>query len=380
MFFYSESDGGSGGAVVLPTSWSQVDEILSPEQEKGYFGEVIDISSDGNTILTSAFYSNDRIGRAHVYEKTNGIWTKLQTIDPSGQDAGGYFGRQLAISADGTQLAISAYNSAKVYIYEKQGNSYIETKILQTSYSGFGFPALNFSPNGNILTVAAESNYSVTVFEKQQNGDWTQIQHITSPGNSWIAFGWSPRIGLNEDGSTLLIGASYDDMDAQTGERKGAVYHYERQNGQYQQVQKIISDNGYYGEYFGTGFSLSNDGSTLTINSRIGKMYLFKKEGGSFIQKNEISLNAGGNNSGRNHHLSADGKTVVVDVRDLQKMRIFRIENDMLQELQELSFSNAWAPSFVATNSNGSTIVAGDRNKVVNGVSGAGSVYIFQGT
>jgi len=79
-----------------------------------YLGKQVDITSDGNTIVMSAGTLTDATGVAKIYNYvSDNNWTLKQTllgtVAASSQTG---FGRDLKISADGTNLSISAYTDS----------------------------------------------------------------------------------------------------------------------------------------------------------------------------------------------------------------------------------------------------------------------------
>ena len=129
------------------------------------------------------------VGCVSVYHKENGEWVQNTTLRNSDYSAEQYFGRRLAMSSDGTILAVSAPNKlggdghrGYVYLYTYSGTtqSWSEIDILgDTGITGmeeFGH-SLSLTGNGDRLAVTfKKTDLAVTtrgvIIYKLENGHW----------------------------------------------------------------------------------------------------------------------------------------------------------------------------------------------------------------
>ena len=246
MFFYSESD-EAGGGVFLPTSWSELTKLTASDKgANDYFGNSVSISRDGSTMAVGAFIEDPNgildAGSVYVFQNTNGTWTEVQKLTASDKEMFDRFGFSVSISEDGSTLAVGAF---------------IEV------------------PNG------ISNAGSVYVFQNT-NGTWTEVQKLTaSDKGGYDQFGYSVSISL--DGSTIAVGANEEDPNGIPG--AGSVYIFQNTNGTWTEVQKLTASDKEAYDRFGTSVSISEDGSTLAVGARYedpngisgaGSVYVFQ--------------------------------------------------------------------------------------------------------
>ncbi|RYE16498.1 MAG: hypothetical protein EOP51_25675, partial [Sphingobacteriales bacterium] len=99
---HNSSQGGVTVFVKSGNTWTQQGNILA---ETGWRtqGNSVAISADGNTIISGANQTDNNVGTAFIYVRSNGIWTLQQKVSPSTwiDNFGVYFGASAALSADG---------------------------------------------------------------------------------------------------------------------------------------------------------------------------------------------------------------------------------------------------------------------------------------
>ena len=244
-----------------------------------WFGDVLDLSSDGNTLAVGAPREDSSLtgvnstatdttindsGAVYVFTKSNNVWQQEAYIKASNTGADDHFGSSISLSGDGKTLVVGAENedgnsdaksnSGAVYVFYKATLSWTQQAYLKPTHSDnddqFGaFGALDISDNGNIVAVGA-------VYE--------------------------------DSGETGFTGTGSDDTSANAG----AAYIFTRSSSVWQQTQYIKADNTGAGDNFGT-LSLSGDGTTLVVGapledgiaSNAGAVYVFVYNGTSWSQE-----------------------------------------------------------------------------------------------
>ena len=258
-------------------------------------------------------------GSVHLFLKTNDLWVYQTTIDDSfpglSLDLNGYFGSSVALSADGSRLAIGAArseinreDSGSVYLFTNDGTGWVyETVIDETvneialgGYTYFG-SSVAFSDDGTVLAVGAiryagASSGSGGVYLFSYDGSSWNHETIISGDTQGFGgvgasfFGYS--VALSADGSFLVVGSVKDRTSDFVF--TGAVHMFAEQDGAWGYVESFdndtpglaLGDN----DYFGSGVSVSDNGSLLAVGafsdddadvgSNTGIVYLFQKQAG----------------------------------------------------------------------------------------------------
>ncbi len=154
-------------------------------------------------------------------------------LKASNTDAGDGFGVRVAMSADGSTLAVAAMAEASesTGIDGDQGNS--------TSAPGFG---------------------AVYVFAKT-GGVWAQQAYVKASIVTQGSFG--SGLALSADGDTLAVGAYMDTQPTSIG----AVYVFVRTGTSWAQQARLLSPNAHDAGFFGNSVALSADGNTLAAGA-----------------------------------------------------------------------------------------------------------------
>ncbi|MFT7051575.1 MAG: hypothetical protein ACJAZK_002187 [Psychroserpens sp.] len=269
-----DPNGNASGSVKVFSNingdWIQIGENINGESESDFFGLALDLSSDGSILAIGAHFNGDS-GNVRIFENQSGVWTQIgQDID--GESIGDQSGWSVSISSDGTIVAIGAPE--------------------------------NF--NGG-------SAGHVRIYENQ-SGVWTQIgQDIDGEANGDKS---GRSVSLSLDGNIVAIGASNND---ENGFHSGHVRIYENQSGVWTQIGQDL--DGYaQNDNFGRSVSLSSDGYTVAIGSRLsssppfsGYAKVYKLQDNSWIQVG-LDLNGDGvsDHFGWDIKLSSNGNLLAV--------------------------------------------------------------------
>ena len=237
----------------------------------------------------------------------------------------GHIGSGVAISGDGTTLAVgaqheassargingnqndeSAYNAGAVYVFTKTGATWSQQAYIKASNTGSGDHfgnAVALSADGNTLAVAAfwESGRATGINGDQNDNSipqagavyvftragstWTQQAYIKASNTGKAGVGDEPGEGdqfgfslaLSDDGNTLAVGAPTEDSAAagingnqanDSAITAGAVYVYRRTGASWAQQAYVKSDAAPMataGDQFGYSVALNADGTTLAV-------------------------------------------------------------------------------------------------------------------
>jgi len=280
----------------------------------------------------------------------------------TGNDAGAddNFGRAVSLNSAGNIALIGAYNedpngisnAGSAYIFTGSGNSWIQTAKITGNDAGaddnFGW-AVSLNSAGNVALIGA--------YQEDPNGisNAGSAYIFTGSGNSWIQtakirandagaddnFGWA--VSLNSAGNVALIGAHLEDPNGINA--AGSAYIFTGNGNSWVQTAKITANDAGTDDKFGIRVSLNSIGNVALIGAytedpngitNAGSAYIFTGSGNSWIQTAKIT----GNDAGADDNFG---------------------------------FS-------VSLNSIGNVALVGAHNEDPNGISNAGSAYIFTGS
>lgn len=263
----------------------------------------IEVSANGST--SSYRVAITRFGAEQAY------------LHASNSGTSDYFGRGVALSADGNTLVVGAH-------YESSAEKGVAS----------GTDTVNGAPLSG----------AVYVFVKATDGSWAQQACLkASNTDSSDAFGWS--LAISADGNFVAAGA-YGESSAEKGivegtdtanlaQSSGAVYVFARTGGKWAQQACLKASNAEAYDYFGWTVALSSDATTLAVSATgedsaeqgvatgtdtangapdSGATYVFTRSGAQWIQQVCLKASNPGNqdNFGNSVSLAGDGNTLVV--------------------------------------------------------------------
>ena len=265
--------GGSTAAEALSESLAQQGPKLTSGEQggQGYFGRSVALSADGGTALIGAPHAGGEAGAAWVFTHAGSTWTQQTMLTGTGEEVGSaHFGNSVALSADGNTAVVGAL----------------------TDNNGLG---------------------AVWVFTRS-GATWTPQAKLTGGGELGAGrFGAS--VALSADGETLVVGAPYDGRD------QGAIWVFTRSGSTWTQQGEKLTASEEDGEVeLGRGVALSADGNTAMAggphdDGDVGAAWVFTRLGSSWTQQG-AKLTGGGEVGeglfGRDLALSENGDTALV--------------------------------------------------------------------
>jgi hypothetical protein len=309
----------NAGAVYVFTrddgAWSQQAYIKASNTEADdAFGSSVALSSDGNTLAVGAGgedssatgvngnesdNSIENSGAVYLYTRSGSTWSQQAYVKASNPDVGDNFGYRLALSANGSALAVGAPNedssatgvnanhsdnsapqAGAVYVFSRSGTAWSQEAYVKASNTDpidyFGW-SVALSGDGDTLAVGAwaESSDATGVNGDQRNNSAPTsgaVYVLTRDGSTWSQqayvkasnpdpndlFGWS--VALAADGNTLAVGAYYEDQT-------GAAYVLARSGSTWSQQAYVKASNAEPADIFGDSVALSSDGNTLAVSA-----------------------------------------------------------------------------------------------------------------
>lgn len=311
-------------------------------------------------------------GAAYVFVQQNGQWTQQAYLKASNAEANDAFGYAVAISGEtivvgayneasnaqgvnGDQIDNSAGGSGAVYVFDRQNGQWSQSAYVKASNAetndAFG---ISVDISGNALVVGAfneassatgvngdQMNNAIVgsgaayVFERQ-NGQWTQQAYLKA-SNPELNDLFGNLVAISE--GTIIVGA-YGESSSAAGVNgnqmdnsavfSGAVYVFERQNGQWSQAAYLKASNPGANDSFGYDAAISGDTIVVGALSEAsnatgvngnqtddsaegsGAAYVFVRQNGQWTQQAYLKASNTGDADGFGVSVDVFGDTVVV--------------------------------------------------------------------
>lgn len=249
-----------------PSSFDEAGEIVSTGEN---FGNALALSENGDTLAVGALAESSAAtgvngneaydcdvavncavssGATYIFIRTAGVWSQQAYIKAFWVDPEDHFGYAVALSADGSTLAVGA-----------DGEDSSATGINVT--------------NGHLSNIGQLSG-AAYVFTRSGT-DWSQEAYIkasNTESNSSAQDFFGRALALSADGDTLAVGAPGEDSASvgvngdQTNNaatNAGAAYVFTRGSGIWVQQAYVKASNTDALDGFGNALALSGDGATL---------------------------------------------------------------------------------------------------------------------
>jgi len=313
-------------------SWDQLGEDIDGDFFGDDFGYSVAMSDDGSRIIIGAPKKLSR-GQVRVYQFQDS-WEKFgQDID--GEGLGDDFGGSVAMSGDGTHIAIGANlndgidsnNGGHVRVYallESLNSTWVQLgdDIYGEAEGDRSGQSVAMSDDGSRIIIGAQYNNAnsingnighARVYEFQDS--WEQLGYDIDGEAESDKSGWS--VAMSGDGTRIAIGAKNNDGN---GSDSGHVRVYELVEGLWEQLGKDI-DGEAEGDRFGSSVAMSDDGSRITIGATLndgngsysGHVRVYALLEDSWEQLgNDIDGEAGNDRSGFSVAMSGDGTRITI--------------------------------------------------------------------
>jgi hypothetical protein len=169
-------DHGLGAAWVFTrtgSTWTQQGQKLTANDERGAgtFGGGVALSEDGGTALIGGEQDNNDLGAAWIFTRTGSRWSQHGSkLVGSGETGNGWFGKTVALSADGKLALIGGHvDNAEIgaaWVFTRTGTAWIQQGPKLTGSGEIGAGAFGFklalSADGNTALIGGtDDNQSV---------------------------------------------------------------------------------------------------------------------------------------------------------------------------------------------------------------------------
>jgi hypothetical protein len=284
------------------------------------FGEAVAVSGDTLVIGGTDFNVGwgDQLGSVHVYQREAEGWAlqaRLQASDArDGFQFDPHFGASVAIAGDtiivgapGADHRQAGDNTGAVYIFQREGGSWVEVAKLEASqptpHAWFGD---RIALHGDTLAVAGNHNDGVYIFQRDGESwqEQARLEFQVSADTVWS------RVSLALYGDTLAAGVTDSQLfgrqeatwNATRGDywpNRGAVFVYQREAAGWTQIVRLDGEADF-------GFALALGASpqapagsadTLAIGSSgdnsagvsAGAVYIYGRQGDSWRQQARLT-------------------------------------------------------------------------------------------
>jgi len=282
----NDSSGGDAGHVRVyswnGTTWTQTGSDIDGEAASDNSGSSVAMSADGNRIAIGAQRndgSGNMAGHVRVYSWNGTAWTQTGS-DIDGEAAEDQSGYSVAMSADGTRIAIGAIlndgngiTAGHVRIYTLANGTWTPTGSDidgqdAGDYSGY---SLDMSADGNHIVIGAISADHARVFSLV-NGAWLQTASDIDGEAAGDNSGFS--VAMSASGTRIAVGATLNDNSyADAGHVR---VHVVLNTPAAPTISSIAAANGSLSVAFTPG---ANDGSPITN-------YKYSIDGTNFVALN----------------------------------------------------------------------------------------------
>lgn len=325
-----DSCGDTGALYVFErsgTSWAQTTYIKpSNTFYSGAFGHEVAIARDGRTIVVGApgdksngkgvgGTQNDNsafwTGAALVFVRTSTSWAQQAYIKATNAGGNDFFGRSVAISADGNVVAVGAIGEASqatgvggaqtdnsfsyagaTYVFRRAGVTWTQEAYLKASNTGDGDEfgtALSLSALGDTLVVTAYGEDSNSASDPTNNSQLSAgAVYVFTKASTWSQQAYLKRaaptngdylglaVALSADGNRLVVGSVGDDTTMQgidpapvggLADSSGAAEVYDRSGTTWSRTHVIKATNTGAFDIFGEGVAITADGTAIAVGA-----------------------------------------------------------------------------------------------------------------
>lgn len=256
--------------------WVETQKLTASDgAADGHFGWSVAVSGSTIVVgATNELSFNFDQGSAYVFDRQGRGWVE-QKLTTSDEVEGDSFGFSVAVSGSTVVVGArndtigGNFIQGSAYVFNRQGGSWVETQKL-TASDGAAIEQFGWSVavSGSTIVVGVVGDDtgggdlnqgSVYVFNRQ-GGSWVETQVLTaSDGAANDVFGRSVAVS----GSTIVVGAPFDDISGLIDH--GSAYVFNHQGGGWIETQKLIVSDVTAEAHF--GFSVAVSGSTIVLGA-----------------------------------------------------------------------------------------------------------------
>lgn len=308
------------------------------------FGHSAALSADGTRVIfgaPTASTNGSQSGNARVYQRSGSAWVQVGA-DIDGEHAGDRSAQSVAMSNDGSRVAIGAWlnndgatNRGHVRVFDLVAGVWTQIGAdIDPPIGSSAGSAVALSASGHRVVIGAPGRISVTGYAfvyELVGGSWVQVGATIGISGSYEL---GTAVDISDDGNRIAVGVP----GANTSDRQGSTYVYDWNGSAWVQLgATIVGETN--GDNAGSAVSLSADGARIAIGAPANKDGGISGGGGGAGQVRVYELVAGvwtqlggdidgiaalnGDNLGTTLALSADGNRLIATAPSQSGAKIF---------------------------------------------------------
>lgn len=308
--------------------WIEKQKVSGPSNTS--FGSHVSI--DGDYAIVGNDLKDD--GKAHIYYYNGSVWEAQQTITSDDLSDGDYFGNGISlygnvavVGADAVKDELGDRRGA-AYVFERSGTTWTQVKKLVASDKAgtgmFGFTVDIYADWIIVGDKVANTDLgsetpvdypgAVYVYQKT-DGDWIETQKlVASDRTTNDGFGLDAAI---TDGY-IVVGAYFEDHDV-NGEDElsnaGSAYFYKLMGDTWIEQQKVVAENRHASDLY--GMMVDIDGNRAVVgsyydNDHKGSAYVYKLTGDSWEYEDILTASDGLDGDGFSMSVAISGDDISV--------------------------------------------------------------------
>jgi len=286
------------------------------------------VAISGNIVIVGAANNFVQLGAAYVFVKSGTTWSQQAKLIPSDGTFGDEFGYSVAINGD-TLVVASPFstvggndNQGSAYVFVRSGTTWTEQqKLTASNGAAFDQYGIAVSISGDTIIVGARfadvganSGQGSAYVYVRSGTTWTE-QAILSAADGYTNQRFGDAVALN--GDTVVVGARFDNVGGNTD--RGSAYVFVRSGATWTQQAKLTASDGSANDEFGISVGISGDTVVVGahfnddgVNLGEGSAYVFVRSSATWTQQQKLAANDGGNLDEFGTSVAISGDTVIV--------------------------------------------------------------------
>ncbi len=365
--------------------------------QNSYYEEKLTFTNGGNfgqsfgksTAINGQDLVVSSLNKVHFYAYTDFAWEEYQQIETAVQSS--YFGGNLQFDENKLFVSAQREENGKIYIYEKNGQNWVELGIITTDDQEVRWFGEKFHINDNLALIQAssqpvegEESYNIVFLYQNIEDTWQEIERFISSNG-----GFGVGLSIINESKVYISDTSYPTTYLSSGK----IHVYENYDGIWQESDLITPSLPVRGGVF--GFKILQFGDWLFVSSPgkgspytqdpdyPGLVYVYRFETGELVEYDVLESSDGSGLDQFGFDLAiTDSMIVVSSIKDnvagpsSGSICIFKLgESGQWTEYKKICPNDLESPDFFGTSVNITNEFVFSSSPFKNNIMGA--VYAF---